>query len=133
MEFLIAVRRIFGKQLSQSSRVEWLFWVLMVHQNLAGDMVFYVAARAGILKEAKATYYLFHGNALDIDNKWRSLDPDLGDPPVEDQDLDDLDDLDADLPSLAYLCTKNHAGCDAAIEARVAGHENLTVWLDNLV
>lgn len=129
VDFLNSIRAMFGKQLGFRPRAERLFWVLMVHQNLAGGTALHAAARTGNLRGAKAIYRLFHGDELDVDNVRRSLDPDSGDPPAEDWEWDDSGSV---IPSLVFVSTKNHAGRDAAAEARVAGHEDLAAWFDSL-
>jgi ankyrin repeat protein len=59
--------------------VERLFWVLMVHQNLAGDTALHAAARAGNPRGVKVIVYrLFHGDELNVDYERRGLDPDSG-------------------------------------------------------
>lgn len=129
VDFLNGIRAMFGKQLGFRPRVERLFWVLMVHQNLVGDTALHVAARAGNFRGAKTIYRLFHGDDLDVDNVRRGLDPDSGDPSAEDWEWDDFGSV---IPSLVFVCTKNHAGRDAAAEARIAGHEDLAAWFDSL-
>lgn len=113
-------------------REERLLWVLIVHQNLAGNTALHAAARTNNLRGAKAIYRLFHGDKLDVDIERRGLDPDSSIPPAEERDLYDPDDVDYALPSLAFIYTKNYAGRDAAAEARAAGHEDLAAWFDSL-
>jgi hypothetical protein len=129
VEFLIAVQDSFGKQIGFQPSLQQIIWVLMVHQTLAGDTALHAAARTGNLRGAKAVYRLFHHDELDVDNERRGLDPDSGEPPVEDWVWDDTYSF---LSSLVFVCTKNHADRDAAAEARAAGHEDLAVWFDSL-
>lgn len=83
-------------------------WVLVVHQNWAGDTALHTAACAGSLRGVKGVYRLFHGfYCLDVDETY---DPDSGDLPVEYWDWvamkDDRDDGYSNLPTLDFVCTK---------------------------
>lgn len=129
--FMRDISNGFGRQISQRPGQERLYWVLMVHQNLAGDTALHAAARAGNLRGAKGVYRLFHFDDLDVDDETRG--PDSEEPPAEDWDWGRLEnDPYATDPSLAFVCTKNLAGRDAAAEARAAGHNDLAAWLDRL-
>ena len=115
--FMSAIPMSFGRNLDQRPSVERLLWVLMVHQNLAGDTALHAAARVGNLRGVKAVYRLFHYADLDVDDEMSG--PDSEEIPAEDWDWGPVeDDPYATVPALAFVCTKNRAGRDAAAEAR---------------
>lgn len=131
---LDAIRRSFGKNLSQRPATERLLWLLVTHQNLVGDTALHAAARAGSLRGVIGVYRLFsRSNILDVDDQMSRPDSEV--PPAEYWDWNDefsKDDPYANRAPLDFVCTKNSAGRDAAGEARVAGHKDLAAWLDGL-
>lgn len=121
------------------------FWLLVTHQNLAGDTALHAAARTGSVKATKAVYRLFHREPIfDVDDRLLN-DPaswletakpeEIGDEvPVEYFDFRTAEDEpEFYLPPLDFVCKKNQAGRDAAEEARSAGHEDLATWLEGLI
>ncbi len=144
IEVLNAILSSFGPNFRNVPEMERELWVLVTHQNLAGDTALHAAARAGSVRGVKGVYRLFHVmNCLDVDDSFHddetsraeSADTDYPiEAPVEYFDWSTAEDEpDAHLPALDFVCTKNRAGRDAAGEARSAGHEDLAIWLDGLV
>jgi hypothetical protein len=125
--FMDTMVSCFGPQLGQVPRNRRLLWCLWTHQNLAGDTALHAAARAGSLKGVKGVYRLFHLDAHDPDDD-EKCHPES---PAESWEREWMDC--AGLPALAFVCTKNKAGCDAATEARAAGHHDVAAWLDRVV
>jgi hypothetical protein len=134
----------FGPNFRKMPERERQLWVLVTHQNLAGDTALHAAARTGSVRGTKGVYRLFHMmDCDDVDDSLHnnktsgqeSADPDYPvEAPVEYFDWSTAEDEpDAHLPALDFVCTQNRAEHDAAEEARSAGHEDLAVWLDGLV
>ena len=126
----------FGRNLSQQPEREREFWLLVTHQNRAGDTALHAAARAGNRRGVKGVYRLFHRqDCFNVDSDDDDPESAQTDPPAEYWDWEAMrDDYPYDnRPALDFVCTKNRAGRDAAGEARAAGHEDLAVWLDGLV
>jgi hypothetical protein len=144
IDVLDAILHSFGPNFRNVPEMERQLWVLITHQNLAGDTALHAAARAGSVRGVKGVYRLFHMmNCLDVDDSFyddetsraESADTDYPtEAPVEYFDWSTAEDEpDAHLPALDFVCTKNRAGRDAAGEARSAGHKDLAVWLDGLI
>ncbi|RKU43439.1 hypothetical protein DL546_005957 [Coniochaeta pulveracea] len=123
---MVSMVYCFGKQLSHVPRTERLLWVLWTHQNSAGDTALHAAASAGSLKGVKSVYRLFWRDSHDPD------DDDMCNPdsPAESWEWDGNEG--AALPALAFLCTKNRAGRDAAAETRATGHDDIAFWLERV-
>jgi hypothetical protein len=144
IDVLNAVLSSWGPNFRNVPEMERQLWVLVTHQNLAGDTALHAAARAGSVRGVKGVYRLFHMmNCLDVDDslhddetaREESAATDYPtEAPVEYFDWSTAEDeLDAHLPALDFACKKNRAGRNAAGEARSGGHEDLAVWLDGLV
>ena len=81
IDVLDAIQTSFGPQISQRPGREWLLWLLITHQNLAGDTALHAAAHAANLRGVKSVYRLFHGfDCLDVKDLETSG-PDSEDPP----------------------------------------------------
>ena len=133
IDFIRRIPATFGRQLSQRPDQVRLLWVLTTHQNLSGDTALHAAGRAGSLRGVKAVYRLFHLDDFDVDNENRG--PESSSPPAEYwnwADVTEYYDRHAPLPALDFVSTKNVAGRDAAMEARLAGHEEVAIFLDGL-
>ena len=144
IDVLNAILLSFGPNFRNVPEKERQLWVLITHQNLAGDTALHAAARAGSVRGVKGVYRLFHMmNCLDVDDSFHddetsraeSADTDYPtEAPVEYFDWSTAEDEpDAHLPALDFVCTKNRAGRDAAGEARSAGHKDLAIWLHGLI
>ena len=144
IDVLNAIPYCFGRNFGQAPENVRKLWVLVTHQNLAGNTALHAAARVGNLRGVKGVYRLFHMfECLDVDDSFyddETSRPESADtenpaePPVEYFDWATAEeDPYSHLPPLDFVCTKNRAGRDAAGEARTAGHEDLAVWLDGLV
>lgn len=123
----------FGPQWDHRLGVERCYWLLIVHQNLAGDTALHAAAKTGNLPGVKGVYRLLHRSDVEDDPERGE---DSEDPMVEfwtftgedgDAEWDEFG-----CPSLAVVCMRNKAGRTAADEARLAGHEDVAAWLDAL-
>jgi len=117
---------------SQQPEQERRIWVLLTYQNRAGDTMLHAAARAGKLESVKGVYHMIFGYEIVNDPELDSPNSDY--PPVEYWDWADTTKYDQEFSRapLDFVCTKNQAGRDAAGEARVAGHEDVAVWLDEV-
>lgn len=105
---------------------------VLTHQNAAGDTAMHVAARAGVQDVVTAVYRVFHDDSVPgPGDDWREEGVEF---PAEEWEYEeDMREAGAHVPGLMFLLTKNAAGLDAAAEARAAGHEDVAVWLDNVV
>ena len=133
IDFIRKIPATFGRQLSQRPDQVRLLWVLTTHQNLSGDTALHAAGRAGSLRGAKAVYRLFHRDDIDVDNENRG--PESSPPPAEYWNWAEVTEYyahHAPLPALDFVCTENFAGRDASMEAHLAGHEALAIFLDGL-
>jgi len=144
IDVLNAIPYSFGRNFGNVPKKVRQLWVLVTHQNLAGDTALHAAARAGSVRGVKGVYRLFHVmDCLDVDDSFHDDETSRAESastdypveaPVEYFDWSTAEDEpDAHLPALDFVCTKNRAGRDAAEEARSVGHEDLAVWLDGLV
>jgi hypothetical protein len=124
--FMDAMVSCFGPQIDKVPRKKRLLWVMWTHQNLAGDTALHAAARAGNLKGVKSVYRLFWCDSHDPDDD-ETCDPES---PAESWEWEGNEG--AGLPALAFVCTKNRAGRDAAAEARAAGHDDIAAWLERV-
>lgn len=113
------------RQFGRGIQGEQLSWVFITHENNAGETALHAAARAGNKMGAAAVYRAFHrmdlgGDLEDPDDPvgwvWESQEG--GFPNHE--------------PPLAFVCTRNKQGRDAAAVAREAGFEDLALWFENL-
>ncbi|RKU43474.1 hypothetical protein DL546_002365 [Coniochaeta pulveracea] len=120
----------FGKNLWSSPRRLGLRWVLLTHQNLAGDTALHTAAKAGNMKGVKSVYRLFWSSSShdpDEDDDHETWSPeDAAENWVWERDEGD------GLVALDFICMKNKAGRDAATEARAAGHDDIATLLDRV-
>ncbi|KAI1076804.1 hypothetical protein F5B20DRAFT_554658 [Whalleya microplaca] len=124
-----AMAAAFGPQLDQRPADERLKWVLITHQNHAGDTALHVAARAGSRRSATMIYRWFHGDGFeDLENASRGPDSDW--PSAENWDWHGLNG--ENKPALVFICMKNKAGRDAVAEAHQNGHADLAQWLEEL-
>ena len=144
IDVLDAIPSCFGRNFGTNNDSVRQLWLLVTHQNRAGDTALHAAGRAGSVRGVKGVYRLFHAmDVLGVDDSlhddpmaWpESASTDCpAEGPIEYLDWSTaVDEPAAHLPALNFVCTKNRAGRDAAEEARSAGHEDLAVWLDGLV
>ena len=125
--FLSGLLGRWGRRCGNDKKPLGSFWVLMMHQNLAGDTALHVAARHGSLQGAKAVYRLLH-------HDW-----------VHDEEHDD-ENLPADewewcfegdfifvYQAVISVCAKNKDGLDAVALAQESGNNVLIKWFEDLL
>ncbi|WYZ44773.1 hypothetical protein EsH8_VIII_000089 [Colletotrichum jinshuiense] len=108
-----------------------LFDILYCHQNRAGNTILHSAVQTGEQDIVTAAFRIFHGDHLTVvDDAWqRSSQP----PAAEDLPWSEEDDDGMRIPHLMFLLKQNAHGRTAAAEARALGHDNLAVWLEEIL
>ena len=124
-----AIRRMFNLGY-RTSNVKRVLYLLLTHANKTGDQALHAAARSGHLDCVIALYRLFNHDSLPGE-------PDMREPGVEfpaeewTWEADVTDDWQAS--ALVYVTATNDLGHEAIDEARLAGHDHITEWLQSLL
>ncbi|EEA24237.1 hypothetical protein TMatcc_007311 [Talaromyces marneffei ATCC 18224] len=125
--FLSGILGCWGKRCGNDKRPLGSFWVLMMHQNLAGDTALHVAARHGSLQGAKAVYRLLHHDWVhDEDHNDEN-------PPADEWEWDFKEDLIFVYKAVIFVCAKNKDGLDAAALAQESRNNVLIKWFEDLL
>ncbi|EED12691.1 hypothetical protein TSTA_052150 [Talaromyces stipitatus ATCC 10500] len=126
-QFLSGLLGCWGRRCGNDKKPLGSFWVLMTHQNLAGDTALHAAARHGSLQGAKAVYRLLHCGFVHDEEH------DEENPPPEEWEWDFQEDLIFVYKAVIFVCAKNKDGLDAAALAQESGNNALIKWFEDLL